>query len=163
LIKQIYTPGDLVVFDSISIGQYMIDELWEANIESVPFNGSLLLKGEYGNLRAKAYFEAQEQIEKGVIFDDDEKAIRQMSMLWYEFNHHGQKMIPDKKTLRSKKMKSPDNADCLMMWIYGLKRIPLVRKTQTEESVFWARVKAHLHKEKKWEKINMNEGRKHTL
>jgi len=164
IIKTLYKPGDIVVFDAITIGQFMIDEMWEANINAIGFNGSLKLdKGEYANLRAKAYFEAAEILRKGMVYDEDEVAIRQFAMMWYEFNHKGQKLIPDKKTLRSKKMKSPDNADCLMMWIYGLAKIPLVKANVKKESLFWARVKQSFRKEPEWEMIDMRDSTKHKL
>jgi len=106
------------VVDSDGLGGGVVDRLKELSIEIIEFQGGQKPKEEdyYGNRRTEGYFRLKEMIDNGYLkILTDHSQIDELLTVRYKYTSKGQKLIISKDEMRKEGIKSPDEADALMM------------------------------------------------
>lgn len=104
--------------DSIGIGYYMAQHLRDAGFKVVEVNVGLAPREpeKYLNLKAEAYWGLRLRFQGGAIAGAmTDKAVSQLSGIRYKHNARGQVVIESKDDARKRGVKSPDNAEAIML------------------------------------------------
>lgn len=111
------------VVDMVGVGAGVYDNLREAGLPVVGFNGGFasLRPKRFLNLRAEMYWAAREGIEAGEIDLDplDDKLLSQLGSIKYGLDSKGRIYIESKDDMRKRGLPSPDRADALVMSLWG--------------------------------------------
>jgi len=116
------------VVDSDGLGGGAVDRLRELSIEIIEFQGGQKSKQEeyYANRRTEGYFKLKEMIDNGYLkILTDHLQIDELLTIRYKYTSKGQKLIVSKDEMRKEGIKSPDEADALMMAISATMRTPM--------------------------------------
>ncbi len=80
---------------------------------------------EFGNLRAQAWWNAQDMFADGqVSFPYDRELVKELTAVKYEIKH-GRIYVEDKNLIKAKLGRSPDRADALVMGLWGATKAPV--------------------------------------
>lgn len=104
--------------DSIGIGYYMAQHIRDAGYQVTEVNVGLPADDseKYANLKAEHYWGLRLRFQQGDIAGLlDEKTISQLSGIRYKHNARGQVVIESKEDARKRGVKSPDNAEAVML------------------------------------------------
>lgn len=104
--------------DSIGIGYYMAQHIRDAGFTVEEVNVGLPAEDteKYANLKAEYYWGLRLRFQQGSIAGLlDEKTISQLSGIRYKHNARGQVVIESKDDARKRGVKSPDNAEAVML------------------------------------------------
>lgn len=119
---------DVSVLDIGGMGKPVYDRLIEVigGTKTVlhPFDGSKtdgIDKGQYGNVRAAAYFELRDWFDSGFICTGKEhmEVIKELEKIKMKYRSSGARMIQAKVDMKKELGYSPDNADSLMMSVWA--------------------------------------------
>lgn len=119
---------DVVVIDIGGMGKPVYDRLIEVLGEGgtpiYPFDGGTTQDVDikhYANLRAKAYFGLKDWFEYGflAIAEKDKEVIKELEKIKMKYRSNGSRLIQSKQDMKKELTYSPDNADSLMMAVYG--------------------------------------------
>jgi len=122
--------ANCIIWDADGIGGGLLSHLKglvEEGTSLMEFHGSGTSSDtRYLNQRACAWFEAAELFNNDIpAFEHDEPILRdQLASLRYEPVLGGKLKVEDKKLLKKRSGKSPDEADAYVYGIYALKRAP---------------------------------------
>lgn len=111
------------VADDDGLGGGVVDRLKEIGLTIVDFKGGQKAKNDelYGNRRSEGFFTLKEMVEKGYLkILNDFNMIDQLLTIRYKYNSKGQRFILSKDELRKDGIKSPDEADALMMAVASI-------------------------------------------
>jgi hypothetical protein len=111
------------VVDDDGLGGGITDRLRELSVPIVDFKGGQKAKDEemYGNRRSEGFFTLRDMIAKGYLkILNDYTLIDQLLTIRYKYNSKGQRFILSKDELRKEGIKSPDEADSLMMGVASI-------------------------------------------
>ncbi|MFH1281802.1 MAG: phage terminase large subunit [Candidatus Omnitrophota bacterium] len=116
------------VVDSDGLGSGAADRLKEMSLDIVEFQGGQKAKKEeyYGNRRAEGFFKLKEMVENSYLkILPGHAQIDELLTIRYKYMSKGQKMIISKDEMRKEGIKSPDEADALMMAVSVTERTPV--------------------------------------
>ena len=81
-------------------------------------------KNKYFKLKTEAWFHAREMFEAGnVSIPNDPGLINELAAIKYNTRASGQLWVEQKKDFKARMGKSPDNADALMLMLWGAKNM----------------------------------------
>lgn len=113
----------LNVVDDDGLGGGVTDRLRELGLSLVDFKGGQKAKNEelYGNRRSEGFFTLKDLIQKRYLkILNDFTLIDQLLTIRYKYNSKGQRFILSKDEMRKEGIKSPDEADSLMMAVASI-------------------------------------------
>lgn len=111
------------VADDDGLGGGVVDRLKEIGLSMIDFKGGQKAKNEelYGNRRSEGFFTLKDMIDRGYLkILNDFNLIDQMLTIRYKYNSKGQRFIISKDEMRKEGIKSPDDADSLMMAVASI-------------------------------------------
>lgn len=115
------------VGDSIGIGKGICDRLRELGKNVIEFNSSEEAndKEKFANIKAEAWWYLMEQIQaRNVEHFEDEELRKQLTSVRYKIvNSNGKIQVEPKDDTKKRLGRSPDDADCYVYGIWGLKQI----------------------------------------
>jgi len=117
---------DVTVFDIGGLGKPVWDSLQKMSLNITPFNGGWtkdvgLDAKNYANLRAQSFYKLKEWFECGflIINQRDKQIIKELEKIKMKYRANGVRVIQSKGDMKTDLRYSPDNADSLMMAVYG--------------------------------------------
>lgn len=124
IIKLISTiKPDVSLIDVGNAGHAIYCELMAAGIHMTPFDGATTqnVGSIYRNARAEGYWLLKEWFENHnlIINQRDKEVLRQLERIKVKFREDGKRQLESKKDMKSTLGYSPDDADSLMMAVYG--------------------------------------------
>lgn len=112
---------DIVIVDGGGLGLPMYNTLSKSIENLIKFDGAGASRRENAsNQRADGYFCLKEFIDNEFLKINDKTALAQCEYIKIKYKTNGQIFIQPKKDMKEEHGESPDNADSLMMGIYGL-------------------------------------------
>lgn len=120
-----FKPNTTII-DIGGMGKPVFDRLLEVGMKIIPFDGGStdgVEKEHYGNWRAQAYYELKEWFDQGFIYIDkkDAEVVKQLEKIKMVYRSDGTRLIEPKVKMKKALGYSPDDADSLMMAIFGAK------------------------------------------
>jgi len=127
-----------IVVDEIGVGGGVVDELYSYGRRIIPFNSSESSDNpaKFKNMRAQAWWELAEDFAKGNIGCKKmyPELRNQLVSPKYDFQS-GKIIIEPKENIKARLGRSPDDADCYVMGVWGIKRImPEIQAVGTSET-----------------------------
>ena len=121
------TRPDVTIMDIGGMGKPVFDRLNEVGMNIIPFDGGStngIDTGTYANTRAEAYFQLREWFDQGFLMADkkDIEVIKQLEKIKAKFRSNGVRIIQAKVDMKKEIGYSPDDADSLMMAVWGAHR-----------------------------------------
>lgn len=116
---------DIIIIDIGGMGKVVFDRLIELNIKNLfPFDGGStegVDTNHYGNKRSAAYHLLDDWFDSGFlcVTEKDREVIKQLEKIKRVYRSNGVRFIEDKKTMKKLMKYSPDDADSLMMAVWG--------------------------------------------
>jgi hypothetical protein len=116
-----------IVVDEIGIGAGVCDELYSYGRRVIPFNAAEKAENEkkFYNRRAEAWWELAESLshkECGCMYLQKYPELkRQLVIPTYDFRN-GKIIVEAKDDIKARLGRSPDDADCYVMGVWGIKR-----------------------------------------
>jgi len=123
-------PG-IVVIDGDGMGAGVVDRLREMKREIKEFRGGTIENIDtkrYKNLKAMSYYKVKDILTRGWLRINEDSIIEQLETIKFEYSSTGQKSIVSKEKMRRDNVKSPDEADALMMAISECDNIHRVQR-----------------------------------
>lgn len=123
-------PGCLVIVDANGLGAGVHDRLREQGIKVRAFLGQARARDpkRYANARAEAAFDLQEALRAdGIKYDGlaEQALSSELVSITWEFDSKGRIKLTSKEDMAKNGIKSPNRADCLMMyaWVNGMGKV----------------------------------------
>jgi len=121
---------DITMLDIGGMGKVVYDRLLEVmrgqnNTQLFPFDGATtggIDTTQYGNTRAAAYFKVKEWLDSGFLCLEakDKEILDELEKIKISWRSTGKRFIQSKRDMKKELRYSPDNADALMMAIWGV-------------------------------------------
>ena len=117
--------ANLVIVDGDGLGAGVVDRLNEVTRDILEYRGGKPPANpkDHFNKRTEDYLNVKDLVQRRWLKLNDEGTIQQLMTIRYKFNSKGQKQILSKEDMRKKDVKSPDDADALMMACSEIKNI----------------------------------------
>jgi hypothetical protein len=125
-LKQQYMP-QVTVIDGDGMGVGPLDRLREVGVDVIEFRGGKVDgvdTNRYSNLKAQEYFMLKDMMGSGKFRVRNEQVMNSLKTVMYTFQSNGKRIIVSKEKMRSMGLKSPDEADAVMMARYGTMFVP---------------------------------------
>lgn len=115
---------DVTVLDIGGMGKPVFDRLKEVSMNITPFDGGTTRDVDtsaYANLRAQSYYKLKEWFDSEflIINDRDKEIVKELEKIKMKYRSNGVRVIQSKQDMKKELKYSPDNADSLMMAVYG--------------------------------------------
>lgn len=123
-VRANYHPA-ITVVDGDGIGAGVCDRLRENHIDLVEFRGGHepVNKDKFLNKRAEGYGDLKNLISRGLIRITQDSILEELGTIRFKFDSYGRMAIISKEEMKKKGIKSPDEADALMMAVSEIKNI----------------------------------------
>lgn len=118
----------VTMLDVGGMGKPVYDRLIEIGLSITPFDGGTtdgIDTVHYGNKRAEAYYLLKDWFDQGFLMIDkqrDGEVVRQLEKIRMKYRSNGVRMIQSKVDMKKDLGYSPDDADSLMMAVWGAAR-----------------------------------------
>lgn len=115
---------DITVLDIGGMGKVVYDRLTEVGMEIIAFDGGStegVETNHYANTRAQAYYTLRDWFDNGFLCIDrkDMEVIKQLEKIKFKYRSNGVRLIQAKVDMKKEMKYSPDDADSLMMAVWG--------------------------------------------
>lgn len=115
---------DVTVLDIGGMGKPVFDRLKEVSMNITPFDGGTTRDVDtsaYANLRAQSYYKLKEWFDSEflLINDRDKEIVKELEKIKMRYRSNGVRVIQSKQDMKKELKYSPDNADSIMMAVYG--------------------------------------------
>lgn len=115
---------DVTVLDIGGMGKPVYDRLKEVSMNITPFDGGTTQNVDtsaYANLRAQSYYKLKDWFDCGflLINDRDKEIVKELEKIKMKYRSNGVRLIQSKQEMKKELKYSPDNADSIMMAVYG--------------------------------------------
>jgi len=127
---------DTTVIDGDGMGAGIVDRMGELQNKVIEFRAGKSDKqirpDNFENMRTECYYDLEELVAQERIEINDDALIDSLLSIMYTHKSNGIRMLLTKEQMRSKGFKSPDEADALMMALYGFRFVD--KKIEQEEN-----------------------------
>lgn len=115
---------DVTVLDIGGMGKPVFDRLIEVGMDIIPFDGGStggVDTKTYGNNRAYGYYLMRDWLDGEFLLmeDKDMEVIKELEKIKMKYRSNGVRMIQSKVDMKKELGYSPDNADSIMMAVWG--------------------------------------------
>lgn len=116
---------DVTVLDIGGMGKPVFDRLSEVGMNIQAFDGGStggVDQEHYANVRAQAYYTLKDWFDSGFLCIDkvkDAELIKQLEKIKMKYRSNGVRLIQSKQDMKKEMKYSPDDADSLMMAVWG--------------------------------------------
>ena len=115
---------DITILDIGGMGKIVYDRLLEVGMNIIPFDGGStegVDKGTYANNRAYGYYTVRDWFDSEFLLmeEKDMEVIKELEKVKMKYRSNGVRLIQSKVDMKKELGYSPDNADSLMMAIWG--------------------------------------------
>ena len=115
---------DICLLDVGGMGHVVYNCLQEIGIKVIRFDGASVMNVDtvnYFNARAEGYYLLKEWFEKGwmSLKQEDKEVIKELEKIKMKYRSNGKKSLEPKIEMKAQLGYSPDNADALMMAVFG--------------------------------------------
>lgn len=117
----------VTIMDIGGMGKPVYDRLIEVGMKIIPFDGGStdgVDTVHYANCRADGYYLLKDWFDQGFLCIDkkDAEVIKQLERIKMKYRSNGVRLIQSKVDMKKELTYSPDDADSLMMAVYGAAR-----------------------------------------